>query len=155
MHQGLFVTTMTVAQLEFSNAAENECFSPQAVLCATPSALLRIFKSSCFRREGSSWSLPPTQIVMEEKPREVTAQSAISSGLPTAIEIHILEESRETIRVGELGRRVWTRNFVWLRCGLIHKPKNVATISYTLSSQRRDGGDLRKRKTEAAASVLS
>lgn len=92
---------------------------------------------------------------MEEKPREVTTQSAISSGLPTAIEIHILEESRETMRVGELGRRVWTRNFVWLRCGLIHKPKNVATISYTLSSQRRDGGDLRKSKTEAAASILS
>lgn len=155
MHQGLFVTTATVAQLEFSNPAENECFfSPLAVLCATPLAPLRVFKSSCFRREGSSWSLPPTQIVMEEKPREVTAQSAISSGLPTAIEIHILEESRETMRVGELGRRVWTRNFVWLRCGLIHKPKNVATISYALSSQRCDGGDLRKENRGSCISSL-
>lgn len=38
-----------------------------------------------------------------EKPQEVTMQLAISSGLPSAIEIHILEESLETMRVGELG----------------------------------------------------
>lgn len=73
-------------------------------------------------------------------------QLAVSSGLPSAIEIHILEESLETMRVGELGRRLWTRNFVWLLCGLIHKPKNVATISSTLSSQSCDGVDLRKNK---------
>lgn len=30
-------------------------------------------------------------------------QLAILSGLPLAIEIHILEESLETMRVGELG----------------------------------------------------
>lgn len=30
-------------------------------------------------------------------------QLAISSGFPSAIEIHILEESLETMQVGELG----------------------------------------------------
>lgn len=73
-------------------------------------------------------------------------QLAILSGLQSAIEIHILEESRETMRVGDLGWGLWTRNFVWLRCGLIHKPKNVTTISYALSSQNCDGVDLRKKK---------
>lgn len=88
-------------------------------------------------------------------------QLAVSSGLPSAIEIHILEESLETMRVGELGRRLWTRNFVWLLCGLIHKPKNVATISSTLSSQSCDGVDLRKnkkknkKKNKAEASTFS
>lgn len=43
------------------------------------------------------------EIVEEKKPREVTMQLAILSGLPSAIEIHILEESLETMRVGELG----------------------------------------------------
>lgn len=57
---------------------------------------------------------------------------AIASGLPSAIEIHILEESLETMWVGELGCELGMRNFVWLLCGLIHKPKNVATISYAL-----------------------
>lgn len=65
-------------------------------------------------------------------------QLAISSGLPSAIEIHILEESLETMRVGEFGQRRGTRNLVWLLRGLILKPKNVATISYSLSSQSCD-----------------
>lgn len=34
---------------------------------------------------------------------------------------------------------------MWLLCGLIHKPKNVATISYALSSQNCDAVDLREK----------
>lgn len=82
-------------------------------------------------------------------------QLAISSGLPSAIEIHILEESLETMRVGEFGQRLWTRNFVWLLRGLILKPKNVATISYSLSSQSCDGEDLRRRKKQHQGSSIS
>lgn len=85
-------------------------------------------------------------------------QLAISSGFPSAIEIHILEESLETMQVGELGWALGTRNFVWLLCGLIHKPKNVTTISYALSSQSCDAVYLKKKKkkkTKAAASIFS
>lgn len=82
-------------------------------------------------------------------------QLAILSGLPLAIEIHILEESLETMRVGELGWGLGTRNFVWLLCGLIHNPKNVATNSYALSSQSCDAVDLRKKNPKAAASIFS
>lgn len=56
-----------------------------------------------------------------EKPREVTMQLAAPSGLPSAIEIHILEESLETMRVGELGRALGMRNSVRLLRGLIRK----------------------------------
>lgn len=35
---------------------------------------------------------------------------------------------------------------MWLLCGLIHKPKNVTTISYALSSQSCDAVYLRKKK---------
>lgn len=80
-------------------------------------------------------------------------QLAILFGLPLTIEIHILEESLETMRVGELGWGLGTRNFVWLLCGLIHKPKNVATISYALSSQSCDAVYLWK-KPKAAASIF-
>lgn len=114
----------------------------------------RIFRNRCFRREGSSWTLLPMEIVEEKKPREVTMQLAILSGLPSAIEIHILEESLETMRVGELGWGLGTRNFVWLLCGLIHKPKNVATISYALSSQNCDAVDLRE-KTQGEQHLFS
>lgn len=82
-------------------------------------------------------------------------QLAISSGLPSAIEIHILEESLETMRVGELGWGLGTSNFVWLLCGLIHKPKNVTTISYALSSQSCMQCIWKEKKPEAAASIFS
>lgn len=81
-------------------------------------------------------------------------QLAILFGLPLTIEIHILEESLETMRVGELGLGLGTRNFVWLLCGLIHKPKNVTTISYALRSQSCDAVYLWK-KPKAAASIFS
>lgn len=35
---------------------------------------------------------------------------------------------------------------MWLLCGLIHKPKNVTTISYALSSQSCDAVYLKKKK---------
>lgn len=52
-----------------------------------------------------------------------------------AIEMHILEESLETIRVGEFSGGLGMRNSVWLLCGLIHQTKNVATIAYAARSQ--------------------
>lgn len=83
-----------------------------------------------------SSSLAAAATVRERKPQEVTTHSAsFLPGLPLATEIHILEESLETMRVGELGWRLWTRNFVWPLGGFTHKPKNVATISNAFSSQ--------------------
>lgn len=121
-------------------------FAPKAIFEQQLKHHFPSSKAAVFRREGSSWTLLPTKIVRQKKPQEVTMQLAISSGLPSAIEIHILEESLETMRVGELGQRLRTRNFVWRLRGLILKPKNVATISYSLSSHSCDRVDLRRRK---------
>lgn len=80
---------------------------------------------------------------------EVKLQSAVQSlAHCRPIEICILEESRETMRVGERGQPARTRNCARQRCGLICKNPRMSSPSQSLSAAKhcyREGTKRRRR----------